>query len=61
MGYIAIPKEYTVFRVCIPPTDEEREKLGRRDMVLDLHGQQMMFRAAERAGRKFKAKPMLEL
>jgi ribonuclease P protein subunit POP4 len=58
---IAVPKEYTVFRIRIPPTEEERATLGRKDMVLDLHGQQMMFRAAERAGRKFKAKPMLEL
>ncbi|KAA8904665.1 Rof/RNase P-like protein [Sphaerosporella brunnea] len=60
-GGKTVPKEFTVFRVRIPPTADEKARYNRRDMVLDLHGQQMMFRAAERAGRKFKPKPMLEL
>ncbi|KAF8534029.1 Rof/RNase P-like protein [Trichophaea hybrida] len=55
-----IPKEFTLFRVAIPPKDEDRV-LGRGDMVFELQGNQMMFRAAERAGKKFKAKPMLDL
>ncbi|KAF8252800.1 hypothetical protein K440DRAFT_594366 [Wilcoxina mikolae CBS 423.85] len=57
---IVIPKEFTSFRITIPPRDEDRV-LGRGDMVFELQGNQMMFRAAERAGKKFKAKPMLDL
>lgn len=57
---IAVPKEFTVFRVVVPASEEDRAK-GRTDMVFELQGSQMMFRAAERAGRKFKAKPMLDL
>ena len=31
------------------------------EMVFELQGSHMMFRAAERAGKKYKAKPMLDL
>jgi len=60
MRKVAVPKEFTVFRIAVPPTDEDRAR-GRGDMIFELQGNQMMFRAAERAGKKFKAKPMLDL
>lgn len=50
-----VPKEFTVFGVTIPGKQQGEEKR------LELLGNQMMFRAAERAGRKFKAKAMLDL
>lgn len=59
-GVIAVPKEFTVFRVVVPASEEERGK-GRSEMVFELQGSQTMFRAAERAGRKLKAKPMPDL
>ena len=55
-----VPKEFAVFRVSVPPTEEERAR-GRSDMVFELQGNQLMFRAAERAGKKYKSKPMLDL
>lgn len=55
-----VPKEFTVFRVAVAPTEEERAR-GRSDMVFEIQGNQLMFRAAERAGKKFKSKPMLDL
>ncbi|KAI5848279.1 Rof/RNase P-like protein [Tricharina praecox] len=54
----SVPKEFTVFRVVV---DMGGEKGKGKDMVFDLHGSQLMFRAAERAGRKYKGKPMLDL
>ncbi|KAI5816723.1 Rof/RNase P-like protein [Pyronema omphalodes] len=50
-----VPKEFTVFGVTIPGKQQGEEK------KLELLGNQMMFRAAERAGRKFKSKAMLDL
>lgn len=35
--------------------------VGIRPMVFELHGSQFMYRAAERAGRKFKQKPGMDL
>jgi len=47
--------------------EEEKEKKKEKEtgkvrtMVFDLHGSQLMFRAPDRAGRKFKAKSLLDL
>ncbi|EPS43402.1 hypothetical protein H072_2621 [Dactylellina haptotyla CBS 200.50] len=56
-----VPKEYSVFKFVIPwpestPTDQPAEPI-----VLELHGSNFMFRAAERMNKKFKAKAMDQL
>ena len=56
----AVPKEYTVFRLSVPAAAPTTDKDG-GGMVFELQGSHMMFRAAERAGKKYKAKPMLDL
>ena len=53
-----MPKEFTVFKVVVEMAGENGKG---REMVFELHGSQLMFRAAERAGRKYKGKPMLDL
>ncbi|KAI5804993.1 Rof/RNase P-like protein [Geopyxis carbonaria] len=74
-GLRHIPKEGTVFRVEVlldePSNDgkavgegeaeAETVKAEERKMVFDIHGSMFMFRAAERAGKKFKSKPMFDL
>lgn len=65
----AVPKEYTVFRVSVPAAaaattvkdGDNSCSRQRGEMVFELQGSHMMFRAAERAGKKYKAKPMLDL
>jgi ribonuclease P protein subunit POP4 len=57
-GVKTVPKEHTVFRFEVPGKDAEGKE---RIMVMELQGEQFMFRAAERAGRKFKVKPMLDI
>ncbi|KAL7269552.1 hypothetical protein RUND412_007782 [Rhizina undulata] len=42
--------------------DQNKKQDGKlRDMVFEIHGSQFMYRPAERAGRKFKQKPLLDL
>lgn len=50
-GRKVIPKEHTVFRFEIPRPGGEEGK----DLVFELHGNQFIYRAADRANRKFKA------
>ena len=64
-----VPKEGTVFRFCVPvpgSVTEDAEKQVERggqgegekkakDLVFELHGDQFMHRAADRANRKFKS------
>ncbi|KAK6531097.1 hypothetical protein TWF281_007922 [Arthrobotrys megalospora] len=54
-----IPKEHSVFRFEIPWPDSTKE--GAEPIVLELHGSNFMFRAAERMNKKFKAKAMDDL
>lgn len=73
---IEIPKEHTVFRFEVPVPDPpaggkdlpdsasasaSASAPKARSMVFELHGSQLKFRAAERAGRKFKQKPVTDL
>lgn len=52
-GRKLLPKEHTVFRFVIPrPGKEGAEK---KDLVFELHGNQFIHRAADRANRKFKS------
>jgi ribonuclease P protein subunit POP4 len=56
-----VPKEHTVFRFRVPrpekgSEEEEEEKEQLKDFVFELHGDQFIFRAADRANRKFKPK-----
>ena len=58
-----VPKEGTVFRFRVPRPMEggrEEKKEGEegegKDLVFELHGDQFIFRAADRANRKFKQK-----
>jgi len=53
-----VPKEFTVFKVAV---DVGGENDKGKEMVFELHGSQLIFRAAERAGKKYKGKPMLDL
>jgi ribonuclease P protein subunit POP4 len=65
-----VPKEGTVFRFCVPvpganaEKDAEKEVEGeqkegegpkKKELVFELHGDQFMHRAADRANRKFKS------
>lgn len=64
-----IPKEGTIFRFTIPlpemgedgetPADggvaAEEGETAKRELVFELHGDQFMYRAADRANRKFKS------
>ncbi|KAH8593497.1 Rof/RNase P-like protein [Bisporella sp. PMI_857] len=64
-----LPKEGTVFRVAVPEVSEGRggegggedDKEGSKDLVFELHGDQFIFRAADRANRKFKPKYLPDL
>lgn len=50
-----VPKEHTIFRFTVPrPATEGKEKETLRDFVFELHGDQFIYRAADRANRKFK-------
>ncbi|KAF4627967.1 hypothetical protein G7Y89_g10186 [Cudoniella acicularis] len=59
-----VPKENTVFRFAVPPPGVEKEvdeNAGKevvgaegKDLVFELHGDQFIFRAADRANKKFK-------
>lgn len=72
-GVIEIPKEHTVFRFEVPAPDPpaggedvpdsalDSAAPKARSMVFELHGSQIKFRAGERAGRKFKQKPVTDL
>lgn len=46
-----------------PPVGREGSRVdgAARNMVFELHGSQFMYRAADRAGRKFKQKPVTDL
>jgi ribonuclease P protein subunit POP4 len=47
-----VPKEHTIFKFVVPrPGNEGEEK---KDLVFELHGDQFIYRAADRANRKFK-------
>lgn len=55
-----------MFRFQVPVVDrkgvpELRADGTARNMVFELHGSQFMYRAADRAGRKFKQKPITDL
>jgi ribonuclease P protein subunit POP4 len=47
-----VPKEHTIFKFVVPrPGNEGGEG---KDLVFELHGDQFIYRAADRANRKFK-------
>jgi ribonuclease P protein subunit POP4 len=48
-----IPKEHTIFKFVVPTPRKEGE--AQRDLVFELHGDQFIYRAADRANRKFKS------
>ena len=48
-----MPKEHTVFRFVVPRP--ANKGAGQKDLVFELHGDQFIYRAADRANRKFKA------
>lgn len=48
-----IPKEHTIFKFVVPTPGKEGE--AQRDLVFELHGDQFIYRAADRANRKFKS------
>lgn len=50
-----VPKEHTVFRFTVRRPGEQAENEKRRDFVFELHGDQFIYRAADRANRKFKS------
>jgi ribonuclease P protein subunit POP4 len=50
-----VPKEHTVFRFVIPLVEKGDEGEKGKDLVFELHGNQFIYRAADRANRKFKA------
>lgn len=52
-GRKLIPKEHTVFKFVVPRPEKEGEE--QKDLVFELHGDQFIYRAADRANRKFKA------
>lgn len=55
-----MPKEHTVFRFTVPRPgvtegkEEEGGQEGEKDLVFELHGDQFIYRAVDRANRKFK-------
>lgn len=56
-----VPKEHTIFRFMVPqpedpavPKDAEADPALPTDLVFELHGDQFIHRAADRATRKFK-------
>ena len=58
---LAVPKEHTVFRFCVPlpePKDETSEASGDpsagKNLVFELHGSQFENRPVDRANKKFK-------
>ncbi|KAK6544703.1 hypothetical protein TWF694_001389 [Orbilia ellipsospora] len=54
-----VPKEHSVFRFEIPWPNDAAQQAD--PIVLELHGSNFMFRAAERMNKKFKAKAMDDL
>ena len=52
-------KEGTVFRIEVPVEGKVGE--AEKKMVFEVYGSQMVYRSGERAGRKFKMKPMRDL
>ncbi|EWC45436.1 hypothetical protein DRE_00835 [Drechslerella stenobrocha 248] len=54
-----VPKEYSVFRFEIPWPETTTQPA--KPIVLELHGSNFIFRAAERMNKKFKAKSMDDL
>lgn len=58
---LAIPKEHTVFRFCVPlpaPQNDTPESSGDpsagKNLVFELHGSQFENRPVDRANKKFK-------
>lgn len=58
-----VPKEHTVFRFVVPRLGQEGEEKGeegergnKQELVFELHGDQFIFRAVDRANKKFKPK-----
>ncbi|KAI1373285.1 ribonuclease P protein subunit p29 [Hypoxylon crocopeplum] len=52
-----VPKEGTMFRVSVPPPQEQENSLGkevRGQFTFEIHGDQFQHRSADRATRKFK-------
>ncbi|KAF3905050.1 hypothetical protein AA313_de0206296 [Arthrobotrys entomopaga] len=58
-GVSDVPKEHSVFRFEIPWPNDAAQQAD--PIVLELHGSNFMFRAAERMNKKFKAKAMDDL
>ncbi|KAF3941758.1 hypothetical protein ABW19_dt0201874 [Dactylella cylindrospora] len=54
-----VPKEHSVFRFEIPWPEDTSNSAN--PIVLELHGSNFMFRAADRMNKKFKAKSMEDL
>jgi ribonuclease P protein subunit POP4 len=56
-----LPKEHTIFKFTIPrPVSQMEEKaegdqIDEKDLVFELHGDQFIYRAVDRANRKFKS------
>ncbi|RDL39814.1 Uncharacterized protein BP5553_04154 [Venustampulla echinocandica] len=50
-----LPKEHTMFRFTVPPPGSAAEEEKVVDLVFELHGDQFIYRAADRANRKFKS------
>ncbi|CAI4213039.1 unnamed protein product [Parascedosporium putredinis] len=52
-----IPKEGTIFRVVIPVEAGDAEKIPSKaeEFVFEIHGDQFLYRAADRANKKFKS------
>jgi ribonuclease P protein subunit POP4 len=57
-----MPKEHTIFRFTVPyPVKEGEEEKDsqegeKKEFVFELHGDQFVYRAADRANRKFKSR-----
>ncbi|KAI1383691.1 ribonuclease P protein subunit p29 [Hypoxylon trugodes] len=50
-----VPKEKTVFRVCVPPVEEKGNGAQeRKPFVFEIYGDQFQYRSADRATKKFK-------
>lgn len=47
-----VPKEHTIFRFAVPKPGIPKEE--QKDLVFELHGDQFIIRATDRANRKFK-------
>jgi ribonuclease P protein subunit POP4 len=61
-GHLVLPKQGAIFTLSLPlfaPSPHSQESDPR--IEFELYGNQFRFRAAERAGKKFKAKDTIEL